>query len=71
MRWYRGDQAVDAAVLDGMNARGWRIYGQMRFSPLYDDLLTGEPGGKPAALRSAFEPVTENCATLGLARLGL
>lgn len=54
-----------------MNARGGRICGLMRFSPLYDDLLAGGSDGAPAVLRSAFEPVERDCSRLGLAKLGL
>ena len=71
MRWYRGDGTGAAAVLEAMDARGWRIYGLMRFSPLYDELLASGSEGAPAALRNAFEPIERDCERLGLAKLGL
>ena len=71
IRWYTGDREVAEQTLERMNARGWRIYGLMRFSPLYDDLLAQAGEGVPAALREAFEPVERDCAGIGLAKLGL
>jgi len=64
-------RSVDAAVLESMNARGWRIYGLLRFSPLFDALLAAGADGAPAALRSAFEPVERDCARLGLSKPSL
>ena len=71
IHWYSGDRAAAEQTLERMNARGWRIYGLMRFSPLYDELLAQAAGGVPAALRAAFEPVERDCAAIGLAKLGL
>lgn len=69
--WRGGDTSGAEAALTDMMARGWRIYGPMRFSPLYDDLLADGQDGPPAAVRQAFQPVEGPCDEIGLAKLGL
>jgi TolB-like protein/DNA-binding winged helix-turn-helix (wHTH) protein len=71
VRWHRGDVDGARAVLDDMSARGWRIFGIMRFSPVYDSLLADDAVGVAGRLEAAFVPVERECADLGLSKLGL
>ncbi|MGI9342566.1 MAG: winged helix-turn-helix domain-containing tetratricopeptide repeat protein [Gammaproteobacteria bacterium] len=71
VRWHRGDIAGARAVLDDMSARGWRVFGIMRFSPVYDSLLAADAVGAAERLEAAFAPVERDCADLGLSKLGL
>lgn len=71
VRWHRGDVDGARAVLDDMSARGWRVFGIMRFSPVYDSLLAADAVGVAERLEAAFAPVERECADLGLSKLGL